>query len=69
MDILDRDVFKVNKFIHEHLTDNHNITVVKHHSLRNSTLMRDNKHVSDMEGTVRLAKNLKFGMRTAFGVQ
>ena len=69
MDILDRDVFRINRLIHENYSNINMITIVKHHSLRNSNTMRDNKHVSETEGTLKLAKNLKFGIRKAFGIQ
>ena len=52
MDILDRDVFKVNKLIDKTIANSKMITIVEHHSLRKSTLMKDNKHVAEVERTL-----------------
>ena len=68
MDAFDRDVVQVNDLIKSFTYDMENITIVKHHSLRNLQLMRDNKHVSSSAGVLRLAGNLKFGIRSAFGI-
>eukprot|EP00112_Aurelia_sp_Birch-Aquarium-sp1_P000188 Seg10144.1 transcript_id=Seg10144.1/GoldUCD/mRNA.D3Y31 product="hypothetical protein" protein_id=Seg10144.1/GoldUCD/D3Y31 len=68
MDAFDRDVVRVNELIKSFTYDMENITVVRHHSLRNFQLMRDNKHVSSSAGVQRLAGNLKFGIRSAFGI-
>ena len=67
MDMLDRDVFKVNKFLHQNFEND--VTIIKHHSLQNQNLMKDNKHVNEYEGTTKLAGNLKFGIRRAFGIE
>ena len=44
------------------------ITIVKHHSLRYYEYYRDNKHVNDSTGVIKLAGNLKAAIRSAFGI-
>lgn len=69
MDGLDRDVIATNRMIHEVLQDEEQVIIVKHHSLRNQEFYNDNKHVTNTNGVQKLAGNLKFGIRKAFGIQ
>ena len=69
MDGLDRDVKVTNRMIHEMLQDEEQVIIVKHHSLRNREFYSDNKHVTNTNGVQKLAGNLKFGIRKAFGIQ
>ena len=66
MDALDRDVIQVNDMIRE--LNDEKITIVKHHSLRYYERYRDNKHVNDSTGVIKLAGNLKAAIRSAFGI-
>ena len=69
MDHFDRDVFQTNTRIQDLAYNEGNITLIRHNNLRNYQSMKDNKHVSEDLGIQKLAGNLKYGIRRAFGIQ